>query len=215
MSILVLSVYSCIECFSNFLRFMLIVLVMWLRGCGHMPNRSFFLYSQDAWRLLTYKGGNCQSILRRWPCSNWVQMISRPCCRISALNVTSRDVIWQPCARGLILIDSLIWLGDPSPPRSGGDSSDLTRWGAAGLTAASFCLWDCSDTHVDHVIQCLISLPSEFNSDFGFLWILSWKSPISHHGELIGRLHWFGTAPINKSNCVRRLRLSQLTCEVV
>ncbi len=93
-----------------------------------------------------------------WPCSNWARFISRPCSRISALNVTSRDVIWQPCARGLILIDSLIWLGDPSPPRCGRDSSDLTRWRAAGLTVASFCLRDCSHTHVDHVIQCLISL---------------------------------------------------------
>jgi hypothetical protein len=35
------------------------------------------------------------------------------------------------------------------------------------------------------------------------------KSPISHHVDLIGRLHWSGTAPINKSNCVCLLRLSQ------
>jgi hypothetical protein len=135
------------------------------------------------------------------------------------LNVTSRDVIWQPCSNGLILIKSLIWLGDPSPPGWGRDSSDLTCWRAAGLTAVSFCLWDCSDTHVDHVIQCLISLSV---IQFG-LWISFESRPISpipHRVELIGRLHWLGIAPINtsesnqwldknKSNCVSLLRLSQ------
>ncbi len=89
---------------------------------------------------------------------------------------TPHHVTWHdnPVPRGLILIDSLIWLGDPSTPRWGRDSLDLTRWRAAGLTAASFCLWDCSDTHVGHIIQCLITLPVNIIRTCDFISISSY-----------------------------------------
>jgi hypothetical protein len=88
---------------------------------------------------------------------------------------TSHHVTWydNPVSLALILIDSLIWLGDPSLPHWGRDSSDLTRWRAAGLTTASFCLWDLYDTHIDHVIQWLIPFTSEYCWTCEFLWISS------------------------------------------
>jgi hypothetical protein len=122
---------------------------------------------------------------------------------------TSYYVMWydNPVSRGLILIDSLMWLGDPSPPHWGRDSLDLTPWRAAGLTAASFCMWGFFGMHVDHVIQWLIPWPANI---FGL--VISFESlpnsPISHHCESIGGLHCLGIAPFNKSNPINRLEQS-------
>ncbi len=114
---------------------------------------------------------------------------------------TSHHVTWydNPVSRGLILIDSLMWLGDPSPPCWGRDLSDLTHWRAAGLTAASFCLWDCSNTHVDHIYSVWY-----LYQWISFELVIYFESrpigPMSHRDELLGRLHWLSIGPINKSN---------------
>ncbi len=82
-----------------------------------------------------------------WPCSNWARIISH----------------W--------FFDMIGW---SKPACCRRDSSDLTRWRAAGLTAASSCLWDHSDMQIDHVIHCLISSPVNSMRTLDFIWISSY-----------------------------------------
>jgi hypothetical protein len=93
-------------------------------------TRSRYLWalgSQNVFQL----SGMCQSIL--W----WLALFKLGADYIAPMMQdlrVERHITWR-----LILIDSLIWLGDLSPPRWGWDTSDLIHWRAAGLTAASFC----------------------------------------------------------------------------
>jgi hypothetical protein len=88
-----------------------------------------------------------------------------------------RHITWQPniydnpVSCGLILIDSLMWLGDLNLQLWEQDLLDLTRWRAAGLTAASFGLrlvWYAHWSRNTWLISLSVNL---WTCDF--FWILS------------------------------------------
>ncbi len=113
---------------------------------------------------------------------------SRPYCRISALNVTSGYVIWQPCACSLILIDSLMQLGDLSLPRWGGICRILPvfgeprcadRGGILSVRLLRYARW----SHNTVLIPDLVK--------YSDLWI-PFESRAVHLSliELVRKLHW-------------------------
>jgi hypothetical protein len=172
--------------------------VMWLWSHAQpLPSCFIDTWPHGSWSIM--RGGFVRAYSGGWSCLKRARNISRPYLRIFALNVTSRDEIWQPCARGLILIDSVLWLGGPSPPRWGRDSSDFTLWAGRGtdhgviqsVRLVGYARWSRNTVFED--IYSVNSIG---------VWILFGfysESPISHRVELIGRLHWSGIAPINKS----------------
>jgi hypothetical protein len=106
-----------------------------------------------------------------------VRFILRPCSRISALNVTSRDVILSrdmttPCPRfDLDWFFDVIGWSEPTTLWAGFVRSNPLKgcWTDRGVILSERLFWYArwSRNTVFDIYIC------EFNLDFGFLWILS------------------------------------------
>jgi hypothetical protein len=111
-----------------------------------------------------------------------------------SLRWTSHYVMWydNPVSQGLILIDSLMRLGNPSPPHWGQDLSDLTLFKGAAQTAASLILsvrwvWYAHwSRNTDLIYDELLGLLDLWIP----LWISSSRALHLRVIELVRKLHW-------------------------